>query len=450
MVEDDRKVSQILKFRLEKSGHQVTCTETAEEAIKLLGVQGFDVVLLDIMLPGKDGLDLLREVKAALPLTEIIIISALSSMNTATEALRLGVLDYISKPVDFDRLQRALEAAKEKLRASRQQIAIQRLVEAKAVFPEIIYESQSMKEVMRIIQKAAPSDSPILILGESGTGKELIARTIHKMSLRNQNAFLPINCAGFPLALLESELFGYEKGAFTGAYQLRRGLFEIAHQGTIFMDEIADMSLELQSKLLRVLESGEFRRVGGKTNLVTDVRLIVATNQDLTAMTRTGRFRQDLLFRINTITVSLPPLRERKEDIRPLAKYFLEIISAQAGKRKGFSEEVLNAFERYTWPGNVRELRNMVERLFILAEQDVIGLDELPDQISCTAPLFERAEDTLSLEEVERQHILRVLAKTKGNRRETARILRISEPTLYRKLKDYNLINKVSPPTKLH
>ncbi len=295
-----------------------------------------------------------------------------------------------------------------------------------------------MKEVVELVDKVSASHSPILILGESGTGKELIARTIHLKSPRSRACFLALNCATLPESLIESELFGHERGAFTGADELRRGLFEVAHTGSLFLDEIGEMSPACQAHLLRVLESGEFRRVGGRSNLHTDVRLIAATSRDLAVALKEGRLRQDLFFRLNTVTIALPPLRERKEDIWPLAQYFLQIISKEMVRKMSLSEEARPAFERHTWLGNVRELRNTIERLVLLVDHEDIRLSDLPYELAGPAASA-IAENPLTLREVEKQHILKTLAQTKGNRREAARLLGISEPTLYRKLSQYRV-----------
>ncbi|MDI6788021.1 MAG: sigma-54 dependent transcriptional regulator [Planctomycetota bacterium] len=319
-----------------------------------------------------------------------------------------------------------------------QHLANQRLAARMVVFPAIIYESIAMQEVMAMVNKVAPSDSPVVILGETGTGKEIIARTIHLSSPRKQIPLLPVNCASLSESLLESELFGHEKGSFTGAHQQHIGLFEIAHQGTLFLDEIGEMSPAIQSHLLRVLETGEFRRIGGKKTLYTNVRIITATNNDLYQKITEKTFRQDLYYRLNTLVIHLPPLRKRKEDICLLAEYFLSIISKGMGKKKHLAPECRLLLEQYPWPGNVRELRSTIERLSLLVESEEIRVSDLS-----AVGLFreDRQPDSplLPLSEMEKQHILRCLVRTKNNRREAAKILEISEPTLYRKIKEYRI-----------
>jgi DNA-binding NtrC family response regulator len=313
------------------------------------------------------------------------------------------------------------------------------LVHSNIVFPNLISESPAMKSVVKMIGKAAGSNIPIMLLGESGCGKELIARTIHLNGPLRDEAFLPVNCASISESLLESELFGHEKGAFTGADKRHRGLFEVATKGTLFLDEVGDMSTATQASLLRVLDTGEFRRVGGTTNLYTNARILVATNKDLVELKKEGKFREDLYYRLNTMVIELPPLRARKEDIWLLAQHFLEIIVKRMGEKKTFARGVRKSFEKYNWPGNVRELRNVIERLVILSEGHEIRETDLPVELLN----FQSDSESgiLSLEQVakaaEKKHIAEILKKNKENRRTTAQQLKISEPTLYRKLKEY-------------
>ncbi|MBI5778802.1 MAG: sigma-54-dependent Fis family transcriptional regulator [Planctomycetes bacterium] len=302
----------------------------------------------------------------------------------------------------------------------------------------IVYQSRVMQQVMDMADKVAQSDSPVMILGETGTGKELIARYIHLNSRRKRYEFLDVNCASISQSLLENELFGHEKGSFTGADEQRRGLFELAHRGTLFMDEIGEMSVTTQSNLLRVLETGAFRRIGGETTLKTDVRLITATNKDLESRIAEKTFRDDLYYRLNTIVITLPPLRKRKDDIWFLAEHFLSVSNKQQGLKKHFAPDVQPIFERYHWSGNVRELKNTVERMVLLSEEDEIKLSDMfPDKLFMQAKTGESS--LLPLEEVEKRYVLKVLSYTRGNRREAAGLLKISEPTLYRKIKEYNI-----------
>lgn len=435
IVEDEKHQSDIIKHRLEKIGYSVFAESTVDSAIEQLKAREFEVVLLDIMLSGKGGLEVLRHVSDSSALSEVIIVTASNSLDVAVEGIRLGAFDYIAKPIDFVQLEKSIKRAVEKNLTARQQLAVHRL--SRGRFPLIISQSDSMKKALYLVDKSSQTDSAVLILGETGTGKELIARTIHFKSNRSKDAFIALNCAGLPEALIESELFGHEKGAFTGASEMHRGLFEIAHKGTLFMDEIAEMSLATQSKLLRVLESGEFRRIGGRSNLYTDVRLVAATNKTITDLVIDGRFREDLYYRLNTIVINLPPLRDRKQDIEPLARYFLNALCQETGRSKDFSQDVIKVLEQYSWPGNVRELRNLIERLVLISEKNIIELDDLPEETTAfRKKSFIQAED-ITLAELEKQHILRILNKTGGNKRAAAKILGVSEMTLYRKLKEY-------------
>ncbi len=448
LVEDDRHISEIVKFRVEKLGYPVACEYDGDAALKRVRENEFDIVLLDLNLPGRSGLEILKEIKRSTAISEVIILTANTAIEAATQALRHGALDYITKPIRFEDLEAALVNARERILRARRGLAVQRLVQARVVFPQIVTESAAMREVLETVEKVAGSDAPVLLLGESGTGKELVARTIHLKSARSQASFLPLNCASIPETLLESELFGHEKGSFTGAQEMRRGLFEVTHQGTLFLDEIGEMPPAVQPGFLRVLESGEFRRVGGTTTLHSDVRIVAATNRDMERHVREGKFRQDLFYRLNTVLLTLPPLRGRKEDIWPLALSFLAVIARDVGRPARFAEDIRPVFEAYPWPGNVRELRNLVERLVLLADGEVIGRKELPAVFTGgpvgepAAPYGVNTGEILPLEEMERRHILGALERMKGNRRETAKVLKISEATLYRKLKEYGVTEK--------
>ncbi len=434
LVEDEKHISEIVKHRLEKAGLSVTTALNADTAIEYIQNREFDVILLDIMLPGRSGLDILKEVKSSSALSEVIIVIASESLEIAVEGIKQGAFDYISKPINFELLERSIKKALERTLRARQDLAVHRMMRGK--FPAIVNQSAVMQKVLDLVGKAAQVNSPILILGETGTGKELIAKAVHLKSQRATGSFVPINCGGLPESLIESELFGHEKGAFTGATETHRGLFEIAHRGTIFLDEIGEMSSATQSKLLRVLESGEFRRIGGRCNLYTDARVIAATNRDLSLMIKEGKFREDLYYRLYTIVINLPPLRERKEDIEPLTKYFIDIMCMDTGNKRRLSTEAIKAIEGYSWPGNVRELRNVIERLVLVSDSELVGVNDLPEEI-LTGKQPSLPSNNMSLAEIEKFHIERILSKSKGNRRAAAKILGISEMTLYRKLKEY-------------
>jgi DNA-binding NtrC family response regulator len=442
VIEDDANLNKAIRFRLEKKGFHVQSAFSGNEAVEAVRDREYDIALLDLGLPGRDGMEVLDEIRKCSPLTQIIVITGSSRADLISRALRRGALDYLAKPLDFDELFRGIDNATERLQGTRYGLAVEKLVKAQVAFPNIVAESPAMKEVLRVVERAAAANAPVLLLGESGTGKELVARTIHLKSPRCHASFLPVNCASLPETLLESELFGHERGAFTGAHEMHRGLFEATHSGTLFMDEIGEMSSGTQASLLRVLETGEVRRIGGRSTLHADVRIVAATNRDLSVAVREGKFRQDLFYRLNTVVITLPPLRQRREDMWPLAQYFLGILCRETGRRRTLSEEVRPVFERHAWPGNVRELRNTIERLCLLAEGEVIVLADLPYEMVHPDPAA--TGDGVSIEEITRHHILKVLARSRGNRRETARLLKISEPTLYRKLKDYGVTDGTS------
>ncbi len=435
LVEDDKRINEIVKLRLERAGFSVTQTTTAKGAMEQFQKRDYDIILLDIMLPDQSGLDVLRQVRTLSALSEVIILTAGKSLEVAVEGIKLGAFDYIAKPIDFDQLIGSVKKAADKAAATRQQLAASRLMRGR--FPVIIRRSSAMKTALEMVEKAARSNSPVLITGESGTGKELVAKEIHMKGIRARGPFVPINCGGLPDTLVDSELFGHEKGAFTGAMDSHRGLFEIAHRGTLFMDEIGEMSPAIQTKLLRVLESGEFRRIGGSRSLFSDARIIAATNSDPVTLAKQGKFREDLFYRLNTLVIHLPPLRDRTEDIEPLARYFIDIISQETLRPRSLSQEAIKAMEKYSWPGNVRELRNLIERMVLIVEKDIIDPSDLPTEVKYRESA--NNEQSLSLEKIEKQHIIKVLSKTDGNRKETAKILEISERTLYRKLKQYGL-----------
>lgn len=451
VITEDEHTYEILKLKMEPRNYHISNIASIEHINQFTTLNAFNTIFIDMASTSNRDVNFLQNIKKNLPLTEIIVIVNSDSMDIAAKCLRLGALDFITKPINLDYLESVLETTTKKLLISRQQLANQHIVETKIIrFPRIIHESPLMKELMSKADRISQANSAVLILGESGTGKELIARTIHQKSHRCQNPFCAINCSSFTSTLLESELFGHEKGAFTGADTLQRGLFEFSDGGTIFMDEIGDMPLEAQSKLLRILESGEFRRVGGNLNLYTDVRIIAATNQNLETLVKSNKFRQDLYYRINTIILNLPALRERKGDIKILAEYFLKIIGQEIGKRCLLSDEVLHILESYYWPGNVRQLRNTIESLLLLTDSETIQVADLPAWLFGSRNLPQN-EDILSLEELEKQHILKTLRKTQGNKREAARLLDIDESTLYRKLKDYGItessLNLSAPPS---
>lgn len=436
VVEDEKKISDIVRFRLEKEGFLVAIAETAEEGIDKLKNEGFDAVLLDLMLPDKNGLEVLKEVKECSILTPVIVVTGVDRVSVIQDCFRAGAFDFLKKPIDFTALFASLKRAKERLDSVRIQIAAKQLG-SQSRGPNIVTASDLMRRLIQYADKAATTNVPVLILGETGTGKEMVASAIHLKSARSWAPFVKINCAGLPQTLVESELFGHERGAFTGADDTKRGLFEVADGGTIFLDEIGDMPMETQSKILRILEGGELRRVGGKTSIYVKVRVIAATNKDLNALSKQGSFRADLYFRLNVIALTVPPLRERAGDVRLLVQHFVEFFNRDTGRGVRISESAIKVLEKYSWPGNVRELRNLMERLVVLSTSQTIDIADLPVEVTLAETNPEISSSYLSIEEVEKRHITKVLQKTKGNRRDAAKILKISEPTLYRKIKDY-------------
>ena len=431
IVEDDDLQRQALADLLRQEGHEVVAFRTGEEALEAFPL--FDLALVDLRLPGMDGLALLKALKSRDPEAEVILITAYGTVETAVEAMKQGAYDYITKPLDFEELRLTVERALQR-RALEQEVRFLReeLSRVQGV-PELIAESPAMKEVMSLVARVGPTNATVLIRGESGVGKEVIARAIHQASRRKKGRFVAVSVAAIPETLLEAELFGYEKGAFTGAARAKPGKFELASGGTLFLDEIGDMPLALQVKLLRALQEREIERLGGIRPIPVDVRIIAATHRDLEALIREGRFREDLYYRLNVVTIWVPPLRERREDILPLAHHFLRKYAEETGKPvKGFTREAERLLLEYPWLGNVRELENAVERAVVLTRNAYIGPEDLPMGGRAFA-------SSLRLEDVEREHILRVLRLTQGNLTRAAELLGIHRNTLREKIRRYGL-----------
>jgi len=409
-----------------------------------------DLVLLDLMLPDINGVDLLKEIKQRTPELPVIVLSAQASIEVAIETLKLGAADYFSKPVDFPKLEVAIRNALRLASLTREVERLRENVETRVHFENIVAQSGEMHEVFKLVNKVKNSDIPVLILGESGTGKELIARAIHFNSQRAKGPFVVVNCASIPRDLLESELFGHEKGAFTGAIQRRVGKFEQAIDGTVFLDEIGEMDLSLQAKILRVIQEKTFTRVGGNDTITTNARLISATNRDLREEVKQRNFREDLYFRLSTFPVVLPPLRQRKSDILLLAEHFLGQFAKEQGKPKlRFSRKALDLLYRYPWPGNIRELENAIQRGVVLAETDVLTEQELPVAVQSFAAdevdakgrsLFtETSMGVAPLEKMKEDAIRNALKITEGNIAEAAKRLEIGRATLYRLAEKYKI-----------
>ena len=445
IVEDDRNMGEMLEVDLRLRGFETVWCPTAEEALAQWQPDDWDVVLADVKLPGMHGLDLCARIVTNRPDIPVVVITAFGSMETAMAAMRVGAYDFVNKPVDTDALALVLERA---VRHRALQDKVKVLSEALAQsqrFEALIGESPPMQQLYQYLALVAASDATVLITGESGTGKELVAQALHTHSRRATGPFVPVNCPTLPPALLESELFGHVRGAFTDARTERIGLFLQADGGTLFLDEIGEVPLELQPKLLRVLETSAVRPVGSNTERHVDVRVLVATNRDLEAAVEAGRFREDLFYRINVITIEVPPLRVRGTDMLLLAQHFLARATARSGKPvTGITEGAAAKLLAYTWPGNVRELRNAIERAVALTRYERIVVEDLPDRIRTyhTSHLLIGSDDPtelVSMDEVEQRYIHHVLTVVGGNKTLAARILGFDRKTLYRKLVQYGL-----------
>ena len=435
IVEDDKAQLETLAEILSPLGSILTA-ESGSEALDIIKQEQPAVVVADLVLPGNvDGLKILRFTGEATPETPVILITGHATVETALEAMKSGAYDYLMKPIDIRRLRALVQKALERYRLATEKKKLLEAIESDTVFMGMVGASDGMRDVFRKISAVAPTDTTVLIIGESGTGKELVAEAIHKLSNR-PGKLVKINCSAIPEHLLESELFGYEKGAFTGALRRKPGKFELANGGTLFLDEIGDMPPALQSKLLRVIETGEVEPLGATSAKKVDVRIIAATNQDLERLMKEGKFRQDLYFRLRVFVIEIPPLRKRREDIPILVSYFLRQISAKLGKKiTSLSKDVMDAFMEYDWPGNVRQLRNALEEIAILAEGETINV--LPTFIEKEA--IKPSLEGKTMEEIEREAIALALKKTGGNRVKAAKMLGIGTRTLYRKIEKYGL-----------
>jgi DNA-binding NtrC family response regulator len=439
VVDDDAEMRDLVCDVLRDRGHQVTAIGSGQEALKLLGQEDYALVLTDLRMKGMHGTELLNEVKRAYPDVGVILMTAFGSVETAVEAMKHGASDYLTKPVKNEELIRVVERGIREASLRREVNRLRREVHKEYSFHQILGKSKPMQEVFDLIRRVADSPTNVLITGESGTGKELVAKAIHYNSDRRDAPFIPVNCAAIPEQLLESELFGHMRGAFTDAKMDKRGLFEEAQKGTLFLDEISELPLMLQAKLLRAIQEKEVRRVGANKPIAVDVRIIAATNLNLGEEVKAKRFREDLYYRLNVIELKLPPLRERREDIPLLVDAFLKKCGEARGKMvKGVSEAALAMLIDYTWPGNVRELENVIERAVTLSRGEKISPDDLPPTVQGARGdrrvLDEAAERTLPLHEIEKEYIKKILEKTGGNKYQAAHALGIDRKTLYRKL----------------
>ncbi|RMF93149.1 MAG: sigma-54-dependent Fis family transcriptional regulator [Nitrospinota bacterium] len=443
IVDDDEIVRSTIGETLAGRGYQISAVACGDEACQVITRHDIDVVLLDVVMPGMGGLEVLGWIKEHAPFTEVIMLTGYGTIDSAVQAMQLGASHYLTKPCQLD----ALDAVIQKAYETRQKRLLQSELTYRERFPELIGQSLPLKAIKGMIEKVAPTDSTVLVQGESGVGKELIARCIHRHSPRSSYPFVVVDCTVLQENLLQSELFGHERGSFTGAIRRKPGLFEVAHRGTLFLDEIGEMTLSTQAQLLRVLETGRFRRLGGTRDILTDVRIIGATKQDLQERMAAGQFREDLYYRLNVITITPPPLRERPEDIPLLVEYFLHHMPIPKKRKKRITPEAMSILQSYSWPGNIRELRNILERAVILSEGDEITARDLPADlrgepnfwVKNGIPILSLPQLKERYLEVEKQHIATLLARYGGHRSTVARLLQISERNLYRKIKQYQL-----------
>ena len=437
VADDERNLRELIVRELGRRGHEVDGAADGAAALERIREASYDVVILDMRMPKKEGIDVLRELGAFPEAPQVIMMTGVQEVTTAVEAMKLGAYDYLTKPTKIEELDVVVRKAAEKGQLLRDNVALRAHAPGAAPFGGLLTRSARMQDVLRIIERVAPTDSTVLILGESGTGKELVARAIHEQSPRAARAFVPIHCGALPREVFESELFGHEKGAFTGAVGTKPGLLELADGGTLLLDEIGEMAPDSQVKLLRALETGTFFRVGGTRPRRVDARLVASTNRDLGEAMRAGEFRQDLYYRINTITVQLPPLRERRDDVALLANHFVEANATYGVKRLGAA--ALAALEAYAWPGNVRELLHAIERAVILSKGDEIQPADFPREVLGSNPPA-AGSATGSLETMERQHIVATLRQVAGHRGKAAALLAIDPKTLYRKVIAYGIV----------
>lgn len=446
LVDDEENVRLALRTYLRKQGYEVAAAASADEALAHLERETFDFVVTDVRMPGKSGMDLLAAVRQRTPFTTVIVMSAYGSVDQALDAIKAGAYDYVAKPFKPEELLLVLRKAEEREALKRENRELRAAVMREHSFDDLLGKSEAMKQLFATIAKAAPFKTTVLIMGESGVGKELVARSLHKRSPRAHKPFVAVNCGAIPEALLESELFGHKRGAFTDALHDKRGLFEEAEGGTLFLDEVGELPLALQVKLLRVIQEGTFRRLGETQDRKSDVRLVAATVRDLAAEVKAGRFREDLYYRLNVLSITLPPLRQRREDIPLLIDHFIERYNARLGTRiTGIEPAAAKLLYEYSWPGNVRELENTIERAMVLAEGNILRVTDLPERIrEPTDPIAaELAKGDLSIKRtmrvIEEILIRRALEKTKGNRTRAAELLEISHRALLYKIKEYGI-----------
>ena len=439
IAEDDPTVGESLRLLLKKKGHEILLAANGKEALQLFRHKSVDLVITDLVMPKMDGIELLEAVKGLRPETEVIVISAQGTIEKAVQAMKLGAFDFIEKPINPRVISLLVERALEKQTLILQNRDLRSRLEDKFHFKNIIGRSEKMVKIFELIRHIAPYDSSVLIIGESGTGKELIANAIHYNSPRAPMPFIKVSCASLSEGIIESELFGHEKGAFTGAITSRKGRFELAHQGTLFLDEVEDIPPATQIKLLRVLQEGEFERVGGNKTIKVDIRIIAASNRDLQETVKGGVFREDLYYRLNVVNIKLPALKDRRDDIPFLVNFFIGKYNQKYRmKVKGVSQRAMNLLVDYEWTGNVRELENTIESMMVISSPEVIDLQHLPQEMRDRKgrPEVIPFEIGTPLEEVEREMLIQTLRATKGNKRKAAKLLGINVRTIHRKMEE--------------
>jgi two-component system, NtrC family, response regulator AtoC len=451
IVDDEKAISKLLSYWVkDKWKYDVEVFDNSEDALRKLHLKP-DLILLDIMLPGLDGLTTLKRIKQSDENLPVIILSAQGSVEVAVESLRYGAYDYFPKPIEMQRLEPAIKNAIKQYDLTRELENLKEDVQREYSFDNLISADNKMQDVFKLVSKVLTNDITVLIHGESGTGKELIARAIHYNGKRKDKPFVVINCASIPRELLESELFGHERGSFTGAHQKKLGKFELAKEGTLFLDEVGELEMLLQAKLLRVIQEKEFERVGGTEVIKTDVRIISATNRDLKMAVEQKEFREDLYYRLNSFPIYIPPLRQRKGDILVLAHHFLDTFNKKLGKNtKGFSKKALKLIYEYNWPGNIREMENTIERCLIISEKDIIDVNDLPPHLRSAEPILNgdfngtlfNDDDIIPFEKLKEESIKHALKVTKGNIVEAAKKLQLGRATIYRLMDKYSIENR--------
>ena len=442
LIDDDDSLRRVMEFTLTEAGHRVNAVSSGEEGLSLFEKDGFDAVITDITMPGMNGMQVLEKIRDQDNRVPVIVITAYGTIESAVDAMKKGAFDYITKPFNRDELRITLDTALRMRRLEKENQELRTVVNDRYRFDSIVGTSEKLRELLDMAGRVAASEASVLITGESGTGKELLARGIHFNSSRAEGPFVAVNCAAIPENLIESELFGHVKGAFTGAVRDREGKFELAAGGTLFLDEIGDLRIDLQAKILRALQERQVDRVGGRHPLSVDVRIIAATNKDVELAVKEGAFREDLYYRLSVITLHLPPLRERREDVAVLADHFLKKFNPDTAVR--IAPDAATALSSYGWPGNVRELENVIQRATVLKRGETITAQDLPDKLkkekmNVESIILNLPEDGISLEELEKSLIVKALEKQKGNQTRAAEYLGITRPTLIYRMEKYGI-----------